>query len=249
MDTQFTRHLPLAGTHNVRDLGGYPAAGGTTRWRRVLRADSLHKLDADGVAALIDEGLLTVIDLRQPQELDSHPNPFASHDGVRYHNVSLFERVIPPMDASDVLLEMYKLALSDRGEALRTILTAIAEAGDEGAVLFHCTAGKDRTGIVAALLLSLAGVDSDTIKADYAMTAAMIAPLNDELTAGAVARGADPASFQKLLAAEPATMAAFIAHIDDVHGGVEAYLASIGIGAEVQARLRARLVETGEEAA
>jgi protein-tyrosine phosphatase len=234
MDTQFTRHLPLAGTHNVRDLGGYPAAGGTTRWRRVLRADSLHKLDADGVAALIDEGLLTVIDLRQPQELDSHPNPFASHDGVRYHNVSLFERVIPPMDASDVLLEMYKLALSDRGEALRTILTAIAEAGDEGAVLFHCTAGKDRTGIVAALLLSLAGVDSDTIKADYAMTAALIA---------------DPASFQKLLAAEPATMAAFIAHIDDVHGGVEAYLASIGIGAEVQARLRARLVETGEEAA
>ena len=241
MDSQFTRHLPLAGTHNVRDLGGYPAAGGTTRWRRVLRADSLHKLDADGVAALVGEGLVAVIDLRQPQELDSHPNPFASHDGVRYRNVSLFDRVIPPMDADDVLLEMYKLALSERGDALRAILTAVAEP-DEGVVLFHCTAGKDRTGIVAALLLSLAGVDADTIKTDYALTAEMIAPLNDELTAGAVARGADPAAFQKLLAAEPATMAAFLAHIADAHGGVEAYLTSIGIGAELQARLKTRLV-------
>jgi len=246
MDTQFTRHLPLAGTYNVRDLGGYAAAGGTTRWRRVLRADSLHKLDAEGVAALVNEGLLTVVDLRQPQELQAHPNPFASHDRVAYHNVSLFEHVIPPMDAADVLLEMYKLALVERGAALNSILSAIAETGEEGAVLFHCTAGKDRTGIVAALLLALAGVDHDTINADYALTAQMIAPLNAELTAGAVARGADPQGFQKLLAANPTTMAAFLSHIEAMHGGIAGYLTSIGIGPDLQAKLRRRLIATEE---
>lgn len=243
MDTQPNRHLPLAGTYNLRDLGGYDAKGGRTRWRRVLRADSLHRLDAEGIAALVGEGLVAVIDLRQPQEIEAQPNPFVSHDIVRYHNVSLFDRVMPPMSAADVLLELYKLALAERGDALRTILGTIAETGEDGAVLFHCTAGKDRTGIVASLLLSLAGVDEETIGRDYALTAQMNASLNDELIAGAVARGASAEAFRPLLAAKPETMAAFLAHIAETYGGTAAYLTSIGIGPEQQAMLRRRLVE------
>jgi protein-tyrosine phosphatase len=242
MDTQPARHLPIVGTYNIRDLGGYATDNGQTRWRAVFRADSLHRLDAEGVATLVEHRVRTVVDLRQPAELEKQPNPFATHPGVRYHNVSLFDAVIPPPGAADVLLEMYKLALANRGAALQSILTAIADAED-GAVLFHCTAGKDRTGIVAALLLSVTGVDHDTIVRDYAVTAQMIAPMVDELIAGAKARGAVVESFRPMLASNPETMAAFLEHIADTHGGTIAYLDSIGIDAEAQRRLRARLVE------
>lgn len=242
MDTQPTRHLPIVGTYNIRDLGGYAADGGQTRWRALFRADSLHRIDAEGVATLVEHGVRTIVDLRQPSELEHQPNPLAAHPGVRYHNVSLFDAVVPPPGSADVLLEMYKLALANRGAALNAILTAIAEAQD-GAVLFHCTAGKDRTGIVAALLLSVAGVDRDTIGRDYAVTAQMIAPMVDELIAGAKARGADVESFRPMLASNPETMAAFLAHLAEVHGGVAAYLDSIGVDALTQRKLRARLVE------
>ena len=242
MDTQPARHLPIAGTYNIRDLGGYATEGGQTRWRALFRADSLHRIDADGVATLVEYGVRTIVDLRQAQELEHQPNPLATHPGVRYHNVSLFDAVIPPPGAADVLLEMYKLALANRGPALNAILTAIADAED-GAVLFHCTAGKDRTGIVAALLLLVAGVDPDTIGRDYSVTAQMIAPMVDELIAGAKARGADVESFRPMLASNPKTMAAFLVHITDVHGGIAAYLDLIGVDAAAQQKLRVRLVE------
>ncbi|RYG94163.1 MAG: tyrosine-protein phosphatase, partial [Alphaproteobacteria bacterium] len=192
MQPPYTRHLPVVGTYNVRDLGGYRAAMGETRWRRVLRADGLHRLDDAGMAVLVGEGVTTVIDLRHADELAHQPNPFEGNPAVRYHNVSLFDQLSPtPKPGGDLLLDLYKLALAERQDAIAAVLTTIAEA-PEGVVLFHCTAGKDRTGIVAALLLGLVGVDADMIVEDYALTAGYLAPIMAEITAGAVARGADP---------------------------------------------------------
>ncbi|MDR3476274.1 MAG: tyrosine-protein phosphatase [Devosia sp.] len=254
MATPFSRHLPLPGTYNIRDLGGYEAGEGRTQWRRILRADALHKLDEAGVAALIDAGVRTVIDLRHDHELATAPNPFRGSDAVRYVNISLFDQLTPPGAGLDeqgrqtnVLLELYKLALERRPEAIRDVLSAIAEA-PEGAVLFHCTAGKDRTGIIAALLLALGGVDRETIGADYALTAKMIAPLIDELVAGAAARGADIASFRLLLGAAPETMEAFLTHLDTTYGGAPAYLRSVGIDDELRDQLRRRLMAPAAEA-
>ncbi len=100
------RHLPVPGTFNIRDLGGYAAGPFETRWRRILRADGLHHLDEAGIAVLTDEGVTTVIDLRHGHELESQPNPFHAHPAVAYHNVSLFERLAPgDMAAGDVLLD------------------------------------------------------------------------------------------------------------------------------------------------
>jgi len=247
MDTQPSRHLPLTGTHNIRDLGGYPASAGYTRWRQVLRADSPHRLDAGGIDTLVQAGLRTVIDLRHQEEIDAAPNPFSGHHLVAYYNVSLFEGIQPPRSADgatvDTLLELYKLALAERSGAIRAVLEIIAHA-PEGAVLFHCTAGKDRTGVISALLLGLGGVDPATIRDDYALTAKMIAPLVDELLSQAVARGIDPAAYRPLLVANPATMEAFLAHLEQCHGGVVAYLANIGIDADIRERLRRRLVDT-----
>ncbi|KQN75168.1 tyrosine-protein phosphatase [Devosia sp. Leaf64] len=237
-----TRHLPIPGTHNVRDLGGYATAAGSTRFRRILRADALHKLDETGIGNLVDTGVKTVIDLRHTDELAHQPNPFATHDTVAYHNVSLLDGLAPDlMSEGDLLLELYRLTLQSRQAAIAEILTLIA-AAPEGVVLFHCTAGKDRTGIIAALLLGLVGVEPDDIVADYAQTADLIAPIIAEITAGAVARGADPDSFRRLLASEPETMAATLAFIDAEYGSVERYLELIGLEATTIERLRQRLL-------
>ncbi len=242
MQPHVDRHLPIKGTYNVRDLGGYAAATGKTRFRRVLRADGLHRLDADGMAVLVREGVTTVIDLRHPGELVTHPNPFGTGEVVHYHNVSLFDRLEPmTQSGGDQLLELYKLALAERGAAIAHVLTTIARA-PAGAVLFHCTAGKDRTGIVAALLLATAGVEVDAIVADYAETGARIAPMVEEIIASATARGTDAEAFRPLLASDPATMAATIAHLEAEHGSVRQYLATIGLDDATIDALNARLL-------
>lgn len=241
MNSPLTRSIPVKGAYNVRDLGGYPIADSETLWRRVLRADALHRLDADDVALLIDAGVATVIDLRHDNELAEQPNPLAGHPAVSYHNVSLFADLAPTVTpGEDALLALYLKALDERGETIARVLTLIAEAKD-GAVLFHCTAGKDSTGVIAALLLTIAGVETALIVEDYALTAQMIEPMIDELVEGARARGIDPERFMPFLASEPQTMALTIAHIETTHGSVAAYLRSIGLSDTTIARLRARL--------
>jgi protein-tyrosine phosphatase len=199
-----------------------------------------------GLAELQALGVRTVIDLRRGHELAAQPNPARDHPGISYVHVSLFEQLdvaaaTAPRDGSvNVLLGLYCQALSERGDAIRTILTTIASA--DGVVLFHCTAGKDRTGVIAALLLALAGVERDDIVADYALTGAQIAPLLDTILANAAARGEDMDRYRSLLACEPETMQAFLDHLAERHGGVEPYLVSIGLDAATVARLRAKLM-------
>ena len=241
MSSSFERHLPVSGTYNIRDLGGYPSAVGETRWRRLLRADGLHRLDAEGRAALEAEGVSTIIDLRHQGERESEPNPFESHATVRYHTVSLFDRLAPTADPGiDALLDLYLRALAERQAEIRTILSLIAAAPD-GAVLFHCAAGKDRTGLIAALLLANAQVDPAAILADYALTGVMIAPLLDDIIARHVARGGRRETLLPLLACDPATLAATLDHLDRTYGSPRDYLAHIGLDDATLARLEARL--------
>lgn len=242
MLNQLNRHLPVKGTYNVRDLGGYAARDGETRWRRILRADGLHRLDEAGMEALVAEGVTTVIDLRHADELATQPNPFSANPAVHYHNVSLFDRLAPvPAAGQDLLLDLYTLALGSRQPAIAQVLTIIAEA-PAGTVLFHCTAGKDRTGIVSALLLAVAGVEAALIVEDYALTGPMIAPMIEEIVADAAARGADVETFRPLLASDPATMAATIAHLEATYGSAASYLERIGLAPALIARLHDRLV-------
>ncbi len=240
------RHIPVPGTHNIRDLGGYATQEGPTQWRRVLRADGLHRMNMDGVDQLHALGVRTVIDLRRDHELELQPNPTKTHPEIDYVHISLFDQLdvadaaVPRDGQVNVLLGLYCMALAERGDAIRSILTTIADA--DGLVLFHCTAGKDRTGVIAALLLALVGVPREDIVADYAITKAQIAPLLDTILANAAKRGEDMDRYQALLQCEPETMHAFLDHLDADHGGVERYLAKIGIDAAVVARLRARLI-------
>lgn len=229
------RHIAVPGAYNIRDLGGYQTArGGQTAWRRFLRADSPHALDAPGQERLVQEGLASVIDLRTQAEAAAAPNPFAGHAGVAYANLPLFETLAPAALAkvgegeACPLVDFYRTALDERHEALREIMMMIAGAG-EGAVMFHCTAGKDRTGIVAALLLGLAEVDPEDIIADYAVTEGLIGEMVARFLEAAGREGRDLVAYARLLAAPAPTMRQTLGHLEARYGSVPRYLTHIGV--------------------
>lgn len=242
-----TRLLKIDGAHNIRDLGGYPITGGaTTRWRSVLRADGLSGLDPDACGTLLREGVTTIVDLRGEHEIGQQPSPFCTQERLHYCNISLFSALAPvqalTLSAADFdMSARYRQALDDCGPAIRNVMQAIADAGP-GMVLFHCTAGKDRTGIIAALLLRLAGVERRSIVEDYALTAQVAAPLLANIRRRYLGRGVAPEHVEQFLACAPQTMESLLDHLDRTHGGVETYLRAIGLGNDTICRLRARLL-------
>jgi len=224
------RHWPLPDTHNIRDLGGYArSTGGTTQWGRILRAEALHYLNDDSAAELAGRNLTLVIDLRGPHETAFTRHPFRDHDTVAYRNVVLFDALAPiaMSEAPFHMAQRYCDALDGCGPQLAEVLRAIITA-PEGIVLFHCTAGKDRTGIIAALLLLAADVDHADIVADYVLTASahgLIGKLRDR----ALEAGGQPEHIDRVLASDAATMTVMLDHLDAAHGGIRAYLAGIGL--------------------
>jgi protein-tyrosine phosphatase len=244
----YQRLIALEGAHNVRDLGGYPAGNDRqTRWRSVLRGDALHALSEADIEALIAHGVTTVIDLRNPQELAREANPFLNDARVHYENVSLFSALAPVelMAAEAIDFDMgdrYCHALDNCQPAIARVLTAIAHAPD-GIVLFHCTAGKDRTGIIAALMLAHAGVDEATIIEDYALTGSIFAPLLTDFRARAIARGVPSDLADLILASAPQSMARALGYLAGHYGRVGSYLAQIGLGEAEITSLRQRLCD------
>tara|TARA_R110002020_G_scaffold14693_6_gene52167 strand:- start:6145 stop:6879 length:735 start_codon:yes stop_codon:yes gene_type:complete len=225
-----TRHWPLPDSHNIRDLGGYArSTGGTTQWGRILRGAALHQLRAESVAQLAERRLALVIDLRGPHETTVTAHPFVDHPTVAYRNIALFDALAPiamsqaPFD----MAQRYCDALDRCGAQLAEVLRAITTARD-GIVLFHCTAGKDRTGVIAALLLSAVGVARADIVADYALTAEA-GSLIGELRQRAIKAGGQPEHVERVLASEDKTMMAMLDHLDAAHRGIQAYLGKIGL--------------------
>lgn len=239
------RIVQADGGCNIRDLGGYRAAdGGMTRWGVLYRSAGLHRLTAEGRAALAARGIRTVIDLRHARETEAKPNVFAGGaDGVDYVRISLLNPAGAGAASETIrsLGELYIAMLDRAGEPIRLAFERIADA--EGhAVLFHCAAGKDRTGVVAALLLALAGVPHAAIAEDYAMTGACIAPIMDELREGRP-ETVTAEQYEIVLGSEPADMLAMLRHLDDQYGGAAAYLRGIGLSEARIEALRERLVQ------
>lgn len=242
------RLIALQGAYNVRDLGGYPrTGGGYTRWRSLFRGDALHALTAQDMETLVGHGLAVVIDLRNDKEIIAEPNPFMQHDRVSYTNIPLFSAMSPVelMAAAGSDFDMgvrYCHALDQCQTAIAEVLAAIAVHPD-GALLFHCSAGKDRTGLIAALLLANAGVQAGEIIEDYALTETISGPLISHLRARAVSRGVDSRLIDIILASAPASMARALAHIDSHYGHCEHYLRHIGLGSAEIASLEKRLCD------
>lgn len=224
---------------NARDLGGYPTADGErTRWRSVLRADDLVQLTPAGVQAIADFGVETVVDLRWPEEVETSPHPVPRElKHVRYHQISLLARSVAdwvPLQAG-CTKEMWKCAVLDHTrEELKAVLQVIASASP-GPVLFHCVAGKDRTGIVAALLLAIADVVPEAIAYDYAASTEQLRDAYLQRYASS-----DPAEIIEAVRCPEQGVHNMLEYLARF-GGVRGYLEDIGFASADVARLRARL--------
>jgi protein-tyrosine phosphatase len=229
------RHLALDGTRNVRDVGGYPAAGGRrTRWRTLLRSDELTRLPTGTRDALEGLGLRQVIDLRWPEELAISPNTFAGDGGpVRYTSIPLLADDPTPHAG---LAGMYQHVLDARGTQLAEVVRALLAADGLPAVI-GCAAGKDRTGVTIALLLDLAGVPRDIIVEDYAVSAHHFASPVAHIEPD------DWRSRSLVVDSPPEFIALALAHLDERHGGARSLLRAHGITDAEMDRLVALLTE------
>lgn len=244
-DEERTRHLAWEGCYNVRDLGGYPTRDGkTTRWGAVIRTDNLARLTEAGRNSLIDYGVRSIVDLRRPDELAEHPNPFAEpgEHGIRYTNVSLVDPAKSTPDNFTTLANDYKRILDSFAPAMAEIMREIADAPAE-AVLIHCMAGKDRTGMVAAILLDLARVPRDIIADDYALTEACLHPLNQEWLENGPGDREERARDLERFTPRAEVMLEVLSHLDERYGGVEPYLLQAGVSPDEIERIRARVID------
>ena len=229
------RHLALDGTRNVRDVGGYPAAGGRRiRWRTLLRSDELTRLPDHAQARLVELGIRQVIDLRWPEELERAPNVFLRSDLVRYTPISLLADDPTPHGG---LVGMYRHVFDARAAQLGEVARALL-ADDGLPAIIGCAAGKDRTGVTIALLLDLAGVDHPTIVDDYARSAAYFAQ-----PAQAVIDEDDWRHPDLVVESEPVYMRIALDHLDTAHGGARALLRRQGVTDAELDRLVERLTE------
>jgi protein-tyrosine phosphatase len=242
------RWLTLEGLDNVRDVGGLPLrGGGTARTGVLLRSASLRHCTPADVEHLVDEfGLRLVIDLRTQREIDRDGPTALAGAGVETVALSFIPeegRELPETeDDVDPLVHHYLGYLRNRAENVVTAVRMLA-AADAGPALVHCAAGKDRTGVLVALVLDAVGVKRDAVVADYALSAERVEALFRRWTA---ASGEPmPADLTPHLPRADA-MAAVLAHLDaeygsDGTGGAAGWLLANGLDEESLAHLRLRL--------
>ncbi len=231
-------------TFNFRDVGGYSGLDGrTVRRQRLYRSDSLHRLDEVDRAAFTALGIRTVIDLRRPYEV-ARDGRVPAFDSLVYQHIHPEHRQweeVPydeRLGVARYLADRY-LDLTETGAAgIATAVGVITEA-ETAPLVVHCVAGKDRTGIVCALTLSLLGVDDADIAADYALSAASAERFNawfrEQLS---ITTSVHP----PFLASPAETMLLFLAELRQRHGSVEGYLLDAGLTRDQFVALRAHLL-------
>ena len=258
MDVE-SRLVPLEGSFNFRDLGGYRLADGrSTRWGRLYRADALHELTAADVVHLGDLGLRTIVDLRTERELArTGRGPLESED-VAFRHLAVVkegvagegtpdrtadgEAMAAPAPAGDDLAERYLWYLEVGRGALVEALTLMGADGHYPLV-FHCAAGKDRTGVLAALVLEILGVGRDDIVADYVITAERLRFIMERWRT-------DPGFAERMakvpasrFSVEASTMHAFLDRLQAGFGGARNWALGAGVPAEVLDHMTDLLVE------
>ncbi|WP_171165698.1 tyrosine-protein phosphatase [Streptomyces sp. I05A-00742] len=219
------RHVAFERLHNFRDMGGYRTRdGAAVRWGRLYRSDSLGKLRGEDWDRFLKLGIGTVIDLRYPWEIDAKGR-VPEHSSLTYHNLSIEHRPYdqaalgPDIDTGRYLADRYLEVAHDGVEELRRSLQVIAAAEDRP-VVFHCASGKDRTGLLAAVVLTLLDVAEADIVEDFTLTGLATERLVADWRAGNPGRELTWPDYGR---APAEVMTLFLAGLTERHGSVRAY--------------------------
>ncbi len=242
------RHLNLAGASNFRDIGGYPTQDGrTVRWRQIFRSNHLGNLTAGDIAMLRQLGVRTAFDFRGREERLA---AMCAHSDIKVHSLAiepitvatLRERMaskgpLSAADAREVMQHSYRNYVTHNSAAYRTLFAHLIE--DTAPLVIHCTAGKDRTGFAAALILHALGVASDVIDEDYLLT-------NRYYRRDPAAASTDlPEEVRMVLSTvEGSFLAAAFDAVRATYGNLDSYLSDgLGVTARERAELRARYLD------
>jgi protein-tyrosine phosphatase len=220
------RTLRWDGLYNVRDLGGHPTPQGPTRFGAVVRSEDLALISETGRAALHEYGIQTIVDLRSPREVGQEIHPLRSLPG--YRNLPLLDHeAMEDVDAIADVADAYRYMVDRRATQIAEILRTMGAS--PAPQLVHCKAGKDRTGVVVALLLANAGADRDSIVADYALSDDALTPLYEIWARAAGEDAGEARERMRRYPSRPQAMQALFEHLDTRYGGCRPFLLSSGL--------------------
>ncbi|KAH9482512.1 Triple specificity protein phosphatase PtpB [Psilocybe cubensis] len=255
--------VTIPGVINVRDLGNYPSTtekGLITRPGYLFRSAELSGITEDGKVKLRELGVTKAFDLRSDTEIRKYNTPLPQIDGVEVVHTPVFQTAdySPEMMAkryqlyasgkTEAFLELYSQILDNGGRAFGAILRHVRDRPNEGCV-FHCTAGKDRTGIMAAIFLKLAGVDNELISRDYALTRVGREPAREMIMARLSKEplfASNNEAALNMFTCRHETMQAFLQHFDEKYGGAVTYLKEyVGFSDEDIVTIRRNILTPG----
>lgn len=226
----------LESTMNTRELGMYRIQGDGqyTIKNSIYRSDRCETISASDKKLLLDRGITTIIDLRSEREAGAKPSAFATDNDFTFYHYPIEEGMLPPNSLEDVPVSYMKIA---HAVCMGEIFKTIAEA--KSGVLLHCTAGKDRTGVVSAILLALAGVSDEDIIYDYAISRELLRPRLEAFLKE------HPEIDREIVLANEKSIRGFLEMLREKHHSVEQYLLDIGISDDEIQRLKNKLVKEG----
>ena len=246
------RRLPLDGLVNARELGGFPTRDGKlTKYRVFVRSEAPRTLSARDVTFLRDYGVTAAVDFRGDRETEREPSCLSDAGWLRYLRSPTFNDQVafatrgtsagPPVTSFVDWRVKYVEMAEDYKGWVKATLELLASA--DGAVLYHCATGKDRTGVITALLLGLCGVSDADIIADYCVSELYLAPVYERLIAGFKKHWPDePVSLSDpFFRTAPENMAALLRHLNDAYGGIPDYVEACGVDRSAAGLLRRRL--------
>jgi protein tyrosine/serine phosphatase len=252
--------IALDGADNARELGGLPTSdGGRIRRGALIRSGTLQDLTADAVSRLVDDiGIRTVIDLRLVEEAAREGSALAGVEALTYLALPLWTRQpprrsdhAPDGDRAEVIeggrsadIVDHYIGYLEATDSVAASARAMADP-DRLPLVFHCAAGKDRTGVLAAIVLDAVGVARDAIVADYALTAQRIGRIRDHLLRLETYRemSAVRDNARRAMSADPDSIRRLMGILDERYGGGAGYLRHCGLTDDELDSLRAALVE------
>ena len=246
---QYSRRLPLKGLKNARDLGGFAVPGGVTRFGVFIRSEIPSDLPADDIAMLRDYGVRTAVDLRGAAELELKPDVLRYEDFIKYIHIPMADRIaaqgadrklVQPVDDTFRWGTHYISMCEHQREWAKRVLTAMAE--EPGAVLFHCTTGKDRAGISTALILGLCGADDMDIAADYCVSEIYLKTFYESMNSFVPDGYRQEKYHPEFFSTAHANMFMLLEHFNKQYGGIRGYVDSCGVGEDIVRAIRDRLV-------